>query len=310
MEQGALTVFAVTIAAIGSGGLALLVLLVAGFFHFRRRGRSGRSAITSRTLDVPRSSYSTPRYPGYGGADSEKSPVTASAASSLARAYQVQPAISPSPLSTGSTLVGTPNSRLRKGSSPLESNRDRSRAGARAASEGGPGQRGRAGSAASQIRADDRPESQAIMITYEEGLARLGLQNPSAAAFSTNPIASYPSSDPPHFDSLYHQPSPSQGRPGRQSIAPYEHRLSPRAMPGRVGLVGGAAARHDRTLVLPSQYSEYTDGGREISGPAPPRSVPGLQTGWLPTYYQIDERAEDESYSELDYRDRWAGNRI
>lgn len=80
-------------------------------------------------------------------------------------------------------------------------------------------------------------------------------------------------------------------------------------MPGRAGLVGGAAQRHDRTVILPSAYSEYTDGGREFPGPAVPRSVPGLQTGWLPTYYQT-ERVEEEAYSELDYRDRWADNRI
>lgn len=183
-----------------------------------------------------------------------------------------------------------------------------------------------------------RPESQEmIMVTYEEGLAKLGLGRPHHILYPE----SVGQDEPPAFEET-RQAYPS---------------ISPRAVPGRSGLRtaerdGGSEERRDRVTsaervrewarsplnrtpgTANSQDSgvtrpgvagigaghQHQHGTRGVGGQAGKETH---QNTWLPSYYHTPERSQPRlpEESELDYRagagtgvspgrDQWSGNRI
>lgn len=281
----------VTIAAIAIGSLALVILLIAltaryGRVLFARRspGRS-ESFAHAHTPHLCANRYSKSAFATLGGG-----------------ALQPRTGTTPTPTTAGSTLVGTPVSKLVK-KTPI-------RAGANSPSMKTQGRR-------KDGLGPDQRESQVVVVyTYEEGLRRLGLPPPDlygGDGGGVSPVRDHISPASPVQDGL---------SPALDELS----RPSPRPSPGRAA---------------PGQWASEKPNRQRGASPAgvPPMDIPPVEThpveqyeppkspaqtmrsNWLPTYYfssgvPADEESElgirpiSGEESELGYRSKWSYNRI
>ena len=238
------------------------------------------------------------------------------------------PAIAPSP-STGQTTLVTPTSaRVKKGwFGRTEAESPRSKLTAKAG-------RPKVSHKEVVIPMTSRPESEEmIMVTYEEGLAKLGLGRPHHILYPGDP------SDPPAFEETrqaYPSVSP-RGVPGRSGLRP--ERDVPERRGERVtsaervrewarsplNRVSVTASTLDSGVTRPgvagvgAGYQHDTRAGGQYGRPT-------HQSTWLPSYYHTPDRTHPDLpvESELDYRmgrppgassaspgrELWSGNRI
>ncbi|GFZ43966.1 hypothetical protein JCM24511_01687 [Saitozyma sp. JCM 24511] len=247
----------ITIAAIAIGSLALVILLIAltpryGRVLFARRSPWRSESLAHAHAHTPHLSanrYSKSTFATLGGGP-----------------LQPRNGTTPTPTTAGSTLVGTPVSKLVK-KTPI-------RAGANSPSMKTQGRRKDGPSP------DQRGSQVVVVYTYEEGLRRLGLPPPDLYGGDGGGVS-------PVRDHI------SPASPVQDGLSPVLDELSrpsPRPSPGRAALGQWASEKPNR------QRGEFPAGVPPMDIPPvetypvgqyePPKSpAQTMRSNWLPTYY-------------------------